>query len=103
MGSEKIEIERNQRIARAHPLADRNARAKAFAFERHGVDADVEQNFGAFGRAQGDRVTSRVDGNDVSVARGDKLSVNRIDREPVADHLLGKDGIWNSLQGPDLA
>ena len=100
MRGEEIEIERNQRIAGAHVFPDGNARPKAFAFQGHGIDADVQQYISAFRRAQADGVTSRVQRNHFAIAWRYKCSVDGINREPIADHLLGEDRVhFYTLRG----
>ena len=87
--------------APARTLSPLHARVKAFALQRHGVDADVHQHLHAFRRAQCDRVAGGVQRHHFAIARRDEQSVGRIDRKPVADHLLREDRIGNAFQRPD--
>ena len=101
VSGEIIEVERNQGRANAHGVTSADHRVKAFAFQRHGIDPDVQQNLCAFRGAQRYRVPGRVQRQHLTIAWRDEHSVGWIDRRAIANHLLREDRIGNPLERPN--
>jgi hypothetical protein len=98
-----IEIEFNQRRACADLIAGLYAWMKALAFQRHCIDADMQENLRAFCCAERYGMTGGVQRSDIAIARRHEHGVDWIDRRTIADHLLGENRIGDALEWPDDA
>ena len=78
-------------------------RREALAAHLHGVQADVDQHLEIAEGADGDGVPGRVKVDDLAVARGEKVVAEGVDRDALADHLLGEDGVGHLLDRHDDA
>src|SRR3546814_20777211 len=61
------------------------------------VEADMDQQLDALGAAQRDGVCGIVQCRDFAIEGRDDGVVERLDRDPVAHHSLGDDGIGNAV------
>ncbi len=59
---------------------------EAFSFQRHRIDAYVQQDLGAVGGTQGDCMFLRRNGDNRSITRRMQGLACRIDREAIAQH-----------------
>ena len=103
VGGKEIEIERDQRRAGPHLVAEFHARVESFALQRHRVDADVHQHLEPSGVRSGHRMAGGGKRHDLAVTAATSTRVGGIDRQAVADHLLREDRIGDALQRPDLS
>jgi hypothetical protein len=65
---------------------------KALAFQRHCIDADMQENLRAFRCAERYGMTGGVQRSDIAIARRHEHGVDWIDRRTIADYLLGETG-----------
>jgi hypothetical protein len=81
-----LEVEADERLACAHPLPGCNLGPEAVALQRDCVDPDVQQDVGAVGRADRDRVRRLRQRRDFAFAGRAQHRIGRIDGEAVAEH-----------------
>ena len=81
-----VEIEAQQHIAGAHPVALAHQHLETLAAERHGVDADVHEDFRAAGGTQCNGVARGGDRNHLAIAGRAQLVADRIDGHALAQH-----------------
>ena len=96
-GGDLVEVEADELVAGADPVADLHLRREALAAHLHGVQADVDQHLEIAEGTDGHGVPGRVKVDDLAVARGEKVVAQGVDRDTLADHLLREDRVGHLL------
>ena len=102
-GGDLVQVEADQLVTGPDPVADLDLRREALAAHLHGVQADVDQHLEVAEGADRDGVRGRVNVDDLPVARGEEVVAQRVDRDALADHLLGEDRVGHLLDRHDDA
>jgi hypothetical protein len=82
-------------------VSDGDLRREPLAAHVHGVQTDVEQHLEPTGRADRDRMVRRVELGYDTVAGSEQPVTERINRDTLADHVLGKDRVRDLLDRDD--
>ena len=85
-----VQVVAQQRLAVADPRAFLDQHREAFALQLDGVEAQVQQQFGAVVGTQGDGVAGAGDMHHDAGARGVEGVVQRVDGDPVAHGAAGE-------------
>ncbi len=83
---ENVKVETDECVSGTHAVGRANQRLKAFALQRDGVDADVEQYFRAARSADRHGMRGFRQRADFAVTRRAQDAFGRIDGDPVAQH-----------------
>ena len=100
-GRHLVQVEADQLVPGPDPVADLDLGVEALAAHLDGVEADVEQHLEVAEGADRDGVRGRVQVDDLPVARGEEVVAQGVDRDALADHLLGEDRVGHLLDRHD--
>ena len=81
-----VEIEAQQYIAGTYPVALAHQHHETLAAERHGVDADVNEDFRASGGTQCNGVARGGNRDHLAIAGRAQLIADRVDGRALAQH-----------------
>lgn len=103
LARDEVLIELDQQIARLDLRTLRHFRDESLTIEFDRVDADMQQDLGAFGGLHRHRVAGAGEMRDDAIAGGDEAPVERIDADSVAEHPAREDGVRHVSQCNDRA
>ena len=101
MPRNRVLIELDQHVARAHGRALLDHRREASTVQLDRVDTDMQQDFGAFCRRDRDGVAGARQMHHDAVARRNELAFERIDADPVAEHAARKHRVGHVRERDD--
>jgi hypothetical protein len=96
-GRHLVQVEGDELVAGADLVADLDLGGEAFAAHLQGVQTDVEQNLEVSQGPDGDGMGGGMQVADLTVTRGEETVAQGVDRDALADHLLGEDRVGNLL------
>jgi hypothetical protein len=94
----EVEVEAQQRLATSHAFAGAHQCFKAFAIERDGIDADMQDDLRAPFAAQGQCMAGARDGEHFGGAGRMQDIAGRFDRQAVAGHPLREHRVRHFFQ-----
>jgi hypothetical protein len=96
-GRHPVQVEADELVTGADLVADLDLRVEALATHLQGIETDVQQHLEVSQGPDGDGVQGGVQVDDLTVTRREETIAQGVDRDALADHLLGEDRIGDLL------